>query len=63
MPIREATCAHVALALFLDCFGGSAPFVVELIKTSMVEVGNVNINLKACQCVIESETNKVVNIP
>ena len=63
MPIREATCERVAPALFLDRFGGSAPLVVELIETSMAEVGDVNINLKACRCVIESETNKVVNIP
>ena len=60
MPIREATCEHVAPVLFLDRFGGGAPLVVELIETSMAEVGDVNINLKACRRVIESKTNKVV---
>ena len=47
IPIREATWEHVAPALFLDGFGGGTPFVEELTWTSIADVGEVKINLKA----------------
>jgi len=45
----------VAPALFFDRFGGGAPFVEELIETSIADVGDVKINLKTWPYVSESK--------
>jgi hypothetical protein len=47
IPIREAMYECVTPALFFDHLEGGALFVEELTWTSIADVGEVKINLKA----------------
>lgn len=63
MPMSEATCERVAPALFFDRFGGGAPLVLELIETSIADVGDVKINLKAYPYISASNIRAPAHIP